>query len=241
MNEAYNKVPLYCQLAESIEEKINDGTWKQGTKIPSERELSVLYGMSRITVRNAIDELARQGKLEKVQGKGTFVLSKSIIQNLGNVYSFSKEMEKQGKISSTKLIQKNFMKADKKLADHLGVNEGEPIVCIERLRCADNDVPIMIERTYFVLEAYNFVLNIDLEKESLYKSLENKYGVIINKAIETFKACELNPLECKQLHCAKNQYGLLVKRTSYSNDRIVCYSTIVSKGDIFEFTVKLTS
>lgn len=241
MNDAYNKVPLYCQLAESIEEKINNGTWKQGMKIPSERELSNIYGMSRITVRNAIDELARQGKLEKVQGKGTFVLSKSIIQNLGNVYSFSKEMEKQGKISSTKLINKDFMKADSKLAAHLGVEEGEPLVCIVRLRCADDNVPIMIERSYFVMNTYNFVLNIDLERESLYKSLETKYGIVINKAVETFKACELNTNECKLLNCAKKQYGLLVKRTSYSNDKIVCYSTIISKGDIFEFTVKLVS
>lgn len=241
MNEAYNKVPLYCKLAESIEEKINEGIWKQGSRIPSERELSMMYGMSRITVRNAIDELARQGKLEKVQGKGTFVLSKSIIQNLGNVYSFSREMEKQGKISSTKLLSRELLKADRKLADRLGINEGERIIYIERLRCADGCIPIMIERTYFVFETYDFILNIDLEKESLYKSLENDYGIVINKAVETFKACELNPLECKLLNCAKNQYGLLVKRTSYSNDRIVCYSTIVLKGDIFEFTVKLSS
>jgi len=241
MNEAYNRIPLYCQLADSIETKINDGTWKQGMKIPSERELSNLYGMSRITVRNAIDELARQGKLEKIQGKGTFVLSKSIVQNLGNVYSFSREMEKQGKISSTKLICKDYVKADSKLSFRLGIEEGEPVVCITRLRCADHQVPIMIERTYFALNDYNFILNIDLEKESLYRSLENKFGIVINKAIETFKACELNPNECKLLHCAKNQYGLLVKRTSYCNDKIVCYSTIVSKGDIFEFTVKLVS
>ena len=154
MNEAYNKVPLYCKLAESIEEKINEGIWKQGSRIPSERELSMMYGMSRITVRNAIDELARQGKLEKVQGKGTFVLSKSIIQNLGNVYSFSREMEKQGKISSTKLLSRELLKADRKLADRLGINEGERIIYIERLRCADGCIPIMIERTYFVFETF---------------------------------------------------------------------------------------
>ena len=148
-----------------------------------------MYGMSRITVRNAIDELARQGKLEKVQGKGTFVLSKSIIQNLGNVYSFSREMEKQGKISSTKLLSRELLKADRKLADRLGINEGERIIYIERLRCADGCIPIMIERTYFVFETYDFILNIDLEKESLYKSLENDYGIVINKAVETFKAC----------------------------------------------------
>ncbi|MEG2799577.1 MAG: GntR family transcriptional regulator, partial [Erysipelotrichaceae bacterium] len=143
MNEAYNRIPLYCQLADIIEENISNGTWKQGFKIPSERELSIIHGMSRITVRNAIDELARQGKLEKVQGKGTFVLSKSIIQNLGNVYSFSKEMEKQGKISFTKLVHKEIAIASKKLADRLGVDEGERIIYIERLRCADNAVPIM--------------------------------------------------------------------------------------------------
>lgn len=241
MREAYNKVPLYCQLADSIEEKINEGIWKKGTQIPSERELSTLYGMSRITVRNAIDELVRQGKLEKIQGKGTFVLNRSIIQNLGNVYSFSGEMEKQGKISSTKLVSKDFIKADKKLAYHLGVNEEDPLLCIVRLRCAEDQVPIMLEKTYFVLETHSYVLNIDFDKESLYRTLKDRYGIVINKAVESFKACELNTLECKLLNCPKNQYGLLVKRTSYSNDKIVCYSTIVSRGDIFEFTVKLVS
>lgn len=240
MNEVYHKVPLYCKLAEIIEEKINGNIWKPGTKIPSERELSAIYGMSRITVRNAIDELSKQGKLEKIQGKGTFVLSKSIVQNLSNVYSFTKEMEKQGKISSTKVIQKKVITADKKIANHLGIDEGEEIIYIERLRCAEN-VPIMIEKTYFVLKNYEFVLDIDLKHESLYQSLENKYGICIDKAIESFKSCELNPKECKQLNCAKRQHGLYVKRTSYCNDKIVCFSTIKSKGDIFEFTLKLTA
>ena len=241
MREAYNKIPLYCQLADLIEEKINDGIWRKGTQIPSERELSIMYGMSRITIRNAIDELVRQGKLEKIQGKGTFVLSKSIVQNLGNVYSFSGEMEKQGKISSTQLVSKDFLKADSKLSYHLGVNEGDPLVCIVRLRCAEDQVPIMLEKTYFVLETHGYILNIDFEKDSLYRSLEQTYGVVINKAVESFKACQLSNTECKLLNCSKNQYGLLVKRTSYSQDKIVCYSTIVSRGDIFEFTVKLVS
>lgn len=241
MKGTYNKIPLYCQLAETIEEKIDDGTWRTGTKIPSERELTQMFNMSRITVRNAIDELSRQGKLDKVQGKGTFVLSRSIIQNLGNVYSFSKEMEKQGKISSTILVKKELIQADHKLADRLGVDVNDNLIYVERLRCADGKIPIMIERSYFSYKKYPFVYQLDLEHKSLYKSLENEYGIIINKAVETFKACELNSMECKMLNCPKKQYGLLVKRTSYCEDRIVCYSTIVSKGDIFEFTVKLSS
>lgn len=241
MNELYLKIPLYCKLAEAIEEKINAGIWKPGTKIPSERELSAMYGMSRITVRKAIDELERQGRLEKVQGKGTFVISKSIVQKLGDVYSFSKEMEKQGKISSTQLLSRKIITAEHKLSVNLGMEEGEEVIYVERLRCADDEQPIMVERTYFSKARYPFVMDIDLNHVSLYRTLEETYGLRINKAIERFKACELTPQECKQLRCPKKQFGLLVKRTSYCDDALVCYSTIVSKGDIFEFTVKLES
>lgn len=236
----YDRLPLYCKLADIIEEKIDSGVWKKGMMIPSERELCRQYDMSRITVRNAIDGLVRQGKLEKVQGKGTFVQGKSIIQNLGNVYSFSREMEKQGKISSTKLVCRELMKADAKAARALGIDEDEEVIYVERLRCAEN-VPIMLEKSYFPKERCGYVWDIDLNRQPLYKTLEEQYGVVINKAIETFKACELNSYECKLLKCQPKQYGLLVKRTSYSNDRIICYSSIVSKGDAFEFTVKLES
>lgn len=236
----FTKNPLYCQLAESIEQQINNGIWKKGQPIPSERELCKQYNVSRITVRSAIDELVRQGKLEKIQGKGTFILGKSIVQNLGNVYSFSKEMEKQGKISSTQIVKLEVMHVPSNIAFHLGLNDDEKVIYMERLRCAEN-VPIMVEKSYFPYKGFEFLMSINFTKKGLYKTLEQDYGIMINKAIETFKACELNSSECTLLQCPKKQYGLLVKRTSYSNERVICYSTIVSKGDTFEFTVKLTS
>jgi GntR family transcriptional regulator len=241
MKQGYERAPLYCKLAEEIEDKINKGIWPHGTKIPSERELVSMYGVSRITVRNAVEELAQQGKLEKVQGRGTFVASPSIMQPLSNVYSFSNEMKKQGKIASTKLVCRVIIAANKKLAEHLNIAPEDQVIYIERLRCAEGDTPILIERTYFPLKNCEFVLDIDLEKQSLYQTLEQTYNIRINRAVEVFKACELNLLECKQLNCRKKQFGLLVKRTSYMNDQIVCYSTIVSKGDSFQFTTELRS
>jgi len=235
-----DKLPVYYRLAKQFEEKINSGVWKKGVAIPSERELCKQYNVSRITVRNAIEELVKPGKLEKIQGKGTFVVGRSIVQNLGNVYSFSKEMEKQGKITTTRLLKQQRLIIDHKLAIQLGINEGDEVIYVERLRCAEEQ-PIMLEKTYFPSERYGFVLEMDLKNRQLYKSLEDDYGIIINKAFETFKACQLKNDECKVLECANNQYGLLVKRTSYASDQLVCYSTIVSKGDSFEFTVKLSS
>ncbi len=238
MNPTFNKVPLYCQLAAKIEGKINEGVYKEGDKISSERELCELYNVSRMTVRLAIDELVRQGKVEKIQGKGTYVLNQSIVQNLNNVYSFSREMEKQGKISSTQIIKREVVVADHKIASKLQIEEGTKVVFLERLRCAEN-IAIMVEKSWFPYSQFAFLLDIEFSEKGLYKTLEEDYNLRIDKAIETFKATELNLEECRLLHCPKNQYGLLVKRTSYCAEKIVCYSTIVSKGDIFEFTVQL--
>ncbi len=237
--EYYEKLPLYCQLAETIEKKIDSGEWNVGTCIPSERELSSICNMSRITVRKAIDELERKGKLEKVQGKGTYVLNHQIVQNLNAVYSFSKEMEKQGKITSTKLIERSIIPADARVARNLKIEAGSPVIYLKRLRCDESGQAIMVEKTYFDKDKYPYVLEMDFDKDGLYKTLEEKYGLKIDKATERFKACELTLSECQLLDCPIRQYGLLVRRTSYSGNQLVCYSSIVSKGDIFEFTVSL--
>jgi len=238
VSDIYDKVPLYYKLAENIEEQINNDIYEKGEKIPSERELCEIYGVSRMTVRLAIDELVKKGKLEKVQGKGTYVLSKSIVQNLNKVYSYSKEMNKQGKISSTKMIKRKIVKADEKLAKKLRVPIGENLLYIERLRLAEN-VPIMVEKTWFIYNVTPFLMDIDFTKKGLYKTLDEDYGIRFNKAIETFKATQLNSYECRLLNCPNDQHGLLIKRLSYSDDKIICCSSIVSKGDTFEFTVVL--
>lgn len=239
MIETHEKLPLYVQLAEDLKDKIEQGIWKIGECIPSERELSLQYNMSRITIRRAIDELEKEGKLKKVQGKGTYVYSRAYIQNLNQVYSFSAEMEKQGKISSTILIDRQIIQASKSIADELGLKPGDPVIYLERLRCGPDAEPLMYEKTYFNAEQYRFVMEIDLDHKPLYKTLELEYGITINHALERFKACELTRKESQLLNCPNRQYGLLVRRTSYSKDSLVCFSSLVSKADTFEFTVQL--
>ncbi len=239
MSKINDAVPLYYKLAEEINSKIEDGIWPVGSKIPSERELVEKYNLSRITVRNAIDESVRQGKLEKFQGKGTFVVNRSIVQNLKNVYSFSEEMKKQGKVSYTKVICCVVVDASETVARNLNIEPNSAVIFLERLRFAEKNKPVIIEKSYFPFGDYEFLLNIDLEKVSLYKTLESEHGITIDRAIETFKACELRPSECRLLECVKDHYGLLIKRISYMGSKVVSYSTIVSKNDVFEFTIEL--
>lgn len=240
MNEINHKldIPLYSQLVSIIDDNIKNDVWKKGSKIPSERELSEIYNVSRITVRNAISELENQGKLERVHGKGTFVVGNSIIQNLGNVYSFSKEMEKQGRISTVKVIN-NTVEINDAIGSKLGLSKGSKIIRLKRLRIDEKGTPIMVENTYFPFDKYKFVLEVNWDKFPLYKTLEDNYGIRINKAIETFKACQLRDDEANLLNNPIGYYGLLAKRTSFQDNEVVCYSSIVSSGDVFEFTVKL--
>ena len=148
-------------------------------------------------------------------------------------------MEKQGKITSTKLIERSIIPADARVARNLKIEAGSPVIYLKRLRCDESGQAIMVEKTYFDKDKYPYVLEMDFDKDGLYKTLEEKYGLKIDKATERFKACELTLSECQLLDCPIRQYGLLVRRTSYSGNQLVCYSSIVSKGDIFEFTVSL--
>ena len=104
-----NKVPLYLQLVDDLIKKIENNTYKKDEKLPSERELCEMYGMSRITVRNALQELDRDNYIYKLHGKGTFVSSKTYKQNLVNLYNFTDEMKKIGKNAADErsVIQNN--------------------------------------------------------------------------------------------------------------------------------------
>ncbi|MGX7071575.1 GntR family transcriptional regulator [Helcococcus kunzii] len=232
-----SKIPLYYQLASILEKKIEDGYYKEGDKLPSERELCELYDVSRMTIRLSIEELSKQGLVRKAQGKGTYVSNRSVVQNLQNVYSFSRELEKQGKISSTKVIKINTNYADYNISNKLGIKIGDKVIYLERLRLAE-DTAIMVEKTWLPYDTFKFLLDTDFNCVGLYKTLENK-GYKINRAIEMFRATELEKGESELLNCNPGHYGLLVKRISYSDGKVVSYSKTVSKGDSFEFTVEL--
>ena len=238
MNDLSNKVSLYYLVSEKIENEIKEGKYLPGTKIPSERELCDQFQVSRVTVRQAVGILEREGYLKRIQGKGTFVEPPYIQQDLNSVYSFSAEMNKQGKVNSTKVICKDVVEADKKLAERLGINEYDPVVFLERLRIAE-DKPIIVERSWFPYAKYQYLLNIDFTIKGLYRTLSEDYGIVIDDAVEKFKVVTLNAHECKLLNCPRETPGLMIKRFAYYRGKTVSYSTNISKGESFEFAVHL--
>ncbi|MEN3185626.1 MAG: GntR family transcriptional regulator, partial [Atribacterota bacterium] len=170
-------VPLYQQLKNILKGQILSGVFKPGDSIPPEAELCRTYGVSRITVRQAVKSLVEEGFLYRKQGKGTFVTSPKLRRRLPKLYSFSEDIMELGLKPSSKLLEQAIIEADEELVELLRLPPSDHRVNkLVRVRMA-NDEPILIERTLIPVYLCPDLLKEDLEKGSLYTILREKYGL----------------------------------------------------------------
>lgn len=145
-------IPLYQQVIDIIKNEINSGAYKAGAQIPNEFELAESYKVGRVTVRRAIEELVQQGYLTKRQGKGTFVNAPKLkrkIRQKDDVQSFSDACRVNGMEPGARVISRKILPADSTEAQFFGVPVGTDLICVERVRTAD-DVPVMLENNIYV-------------------------------------------------------------------------------------------
>jgi len=170
-----DKTPLYIQLKESIRSSILNGTLKYGDKISTELELSEIYNISRITVRNAILELVEEGYLVKKQGKGTFVSKRKIERKIVHFLSFSDACKANGITPSSKVIKKEIVQPTPLERKTLHLADDDALLYLQRVRFA-GDSPIMLENNYFSYKRYHFLFEKELSG-SLYKTIEETIHV----------------------------------------------------------------
>lgn len=170
--EKTNSTPLYLQLKNKIKKEIRSGILKPGDRILSEAQLQKEYGMSRVTVRNAMAELEVEGYIIKVQGKGSFVAQSDMLRLPIGVTSFTEDAKMQGIDFQSKVLEVGLKNEVSEMdKEFFGLQKGEPIMCVKRLRCA-NGVPLVIEENHLSASLQG------LEHEDLTKSL---YDILINK------------------------------------------------------------
>ena len=166
--------PLFEQVKDDIYEKIKNGIYMAGHKIPTELELIDQYQVSRITVRRAIEELCKEGMLVKLQGKGTFVQEKRIFRKIEHTVSFSESCQTNGMVPSASVTERRIMLAgDPEVPEHSAFQDNS-VIYIQRVRSADGS-PVMLENNYY--DKYSFLLTESLDG-SLYDLLQSK-GVVI--------------------------------------------------------------
>ncbi|MCK5675084.1 MAG: GntR family transcriptional regulator [Spirochaetales bacterium] len=231
-------LPLYFQLQEIIRKRIMDQEFKPGDIIPSEKELEKIYNVSRITVRNAISGLVFEDLLVKKQGKGTIVAFPKMQEN-GNttLQSFTEKMKKQGKITSTEVLNVLRIPATDRLLEHLDINLDEQIIYAKRLRKVDSE-PIALFENYIC--AHTGMTEKDDFSGSVFELLENKYRVKIISSEKVIEAGLASKEDAIFLKISAGDPVLIIRYTTFddNNDRIE-YAEGVYRADKYKYMVRL--
>lgn len=230
--------PKYVQVKEEIRRKILSKEWSDGCRIPIEAEFCEMFGVSRITVRKALEELQSEGYLVKVQGKGTFVREQTVEQRLSKFYSFSEALRKQGVEEQATVRGLSVIHAGDELAAKLQVVVGEPVLEISRVRSTDRG-PYAVETSYIPQRFAPDISGEMISRNGLYKTLE-QHGVLVNSARETFRAINVNKEQSKLLNVRIDAAAIALTRTAYSGPTVVEYCVSVVRGDFFSYSVELT-
>lgn len=237
MEKGSSKQPLYNQLVDLLKEKI-EMEMEANDMLPSERELTSRYGLSRTTVRLALQELEKQGYIYRQHGKGTFVsdLSKQVT-NLAGSYSFTEQMLSLGKQPETKILEFVIIEANKYLASQLALTLGEKLIKLKRLRLADGQ-PMMVERSYLPLKKFLSLTKEMLEEKPLYDLFSQEFGQQIRVANEEFFASIAKAKDARQLAIAEGAPVLNLVRTTYnSENEIIEFTLSVARADQFRYKI----
>ncbi|EDS77012.1 GntR family transcriptional regulator [Clostridium massiliodielmoense] len=231
-------VPLYYQLMNVILEKIELGILQEHDKLPSERELCEQYDISRSTVRQTMQELENNGYVYREHGKGTFVSSQAVKQDLLKFYSFTEEMKKIGKVPKSIVMSFEIVKTTESVAEKLKCSSNDEVYKIVRLRLAD-DNPMMYETTYLPVKRFPELTKEQLEANSMYDVFKKKYGVHFTKAEETFRPVHMKNHEAKMLKADVKIPSMMIERYTFENSNIIEYTVDIARGDRFEYRVVL--
>lgn len=168
-------IPLYLQLTAQLIHLIEAGELKPGDKIASERELSEMLKVSRITARLAIQELFKSGLIYREQGRGTFI-AESKMRNVQGFTSFTENMLKRGMKPGSQILMQEVIPSEDTLARVLHINPGDPALHLVRLRTAD-ERPVAIQYAHLPLHICQGLENEQLTNVSLFAILKQKYSV----------------------------------------------------------------
>lgn len=209
-----------------------------GTLIPTERSLAAEFDVSRTTVRQALAELTVEGRLVRVQGKGTFAAEPKVAQRL-QLSSYTEDMRAQGRTPSSRLLSVTEEPADAELARLLDMSIGSKVLRMRRLRLADGE-PMAIETTHLSLTRFRGLRRHVSEDGSLYQVLGEKYGVRMGHAEETIETALAAPAEADLLGADVGLPMLLLSRHSFdTNGEPVEWVRSLYRGDRYKFVATL--
>jgi GntR family transcriptional regulator len=233
-------LPLYHQLSELLLGQIVGGQIKPHEAMLTERELIDMFGVSRITVRRALEELEHRGYIQREQGRGTFVAPARIQRGVAKLTSFSEEIAARGMTPGVRLLALHREPAAGRVAHELQIQPGMPIWLVERLRFADSEC-IVLNISYLSLPAQVTLTEEELTREpSLWALLERK-GIRMATADKTIEAIVADEEQARLLQVPRAAPLLLVEGVVYTGDGTpVEFHQIIGRADRYKYYLHVT-
>jgi GntR family transcriptional regulator len=230
-------VPLYHRIEQIILDRIA-GENTVGKMLPSEKDLMVMFGVSRATARKTYENLVTKGLIERRRARGTRVIGREITEDLGRLKSFTEEMKLKGLRISTELLGAGLHAPDEKVREKLGIGEKDQTLYVQRLRGSSEVFPIVL-LTSDIPASFGIDPGEDFG-ESLYRLIEEKYRIPIEWAEEEIKVMKATPEEARLLRVQPGEGMLVMERVTYTRaEKPLEFIRAVYRPEHYTFAIRL--
>ena len=231
-------VPLYLQLRAVFLEELTRAEASNGDRLPTERELQERYGVSRATVRSALDQLEAEGYIVRAQGVGTLVARTKIEPDISQLTSFTEDLQARGVEPGSITLAMNLVVPPPAAAAALGTGVDEPVWYLRRLR-SGNGEPIGIHDLYLP-PTLEFAPRALKEMHSYYTLLRERHGLEPDRAVETFTARTADAALASLLKVEDGAALLAIQRVTFdTEERVLEYVELLYRADQYEYRVEL--
>lgn len=231
-------LPLYVQIRDSLRRQILDGTYQVHERLPSENEMMGVFGVSRITIRQALRDLHNEGLVFSAQGKGTFVSKPKAVQNVQRLEGFGEAMAAQGYEASARVLSIQQLKAPKAVAASLDLQPGDEVIEVKRVRYL-NRSPVCIENSYFPMDIGRRMFSLDLSGD-IFPMLENLFGIPLGGADISLDSILADDEAQQYLNLKTGEAILRVERLTHNRDgRPIDFEYLCYRGDSFKYQFRI--
>jgi GntR family transcriptional regulator len=232
-------VPLYTQIKDMLRERILDGSYQPHQQMPSESEMIASFGVSRITVRQALNDLQNEGLIFKIHGKGTFVSKPKAFQNLGKLQGFGEAMRQMGYETFSRVVGIKSIHPAPQVAEKLGLAKRERVTELKRLRFLNRE-PISFDISYVPLAVGEKLAKEDLATRDVFLILENDYGMALGHADLQIGSALADDVLARQLRVEEGSPVLFIERLTHTLDgKPIDYEHLFYRGDAFQYKVRV--
>ena len=237
--DAGSHLPLHAQVDAALLKSIADQVLMPGTRLPAEDHLVERFGVSRTTIRTAIQSLVARGVVEIRRGRGTFVTQPAITQELTELTGFVEDMQALGRKASARVLDRRLVAASETVARQLSLQRGASVARIQRVRLTDG-TPLSFDETYLPQEIGQKIMADDLENQPIFSLLEQKYATPLLEAEYRLAAVASHGTVARALGMEAGSLIFLIERTTFSgNHRPVDYERLYYRGDHIRFVTRL--